>query len=50
MAANTIEDLLVNVLKNTSQWTQTLVAKVSGKYLQQYRNNIVKERPPWPSG
>ena len=47
MAANTIEDLFVNVLKNTSQ---TLVAKVSGKYLQQYRNNIVKERPPWPSG
>ena len=30
MAANTIEDLLVNVLKNTSQWTHTLVAKISG--------------------
>ena len=32
MSANTIEDLLVNYLNNTSQWKQTLVAKVSGIY------------------
>ena len=31
MAANTIEDVLVNYLKNTSQWAQTLVAKLIGK-------------------
>ena len=31
MAANTIEDVLGNYLKNTSQWAQTLVAKLIGK-------------------
>ena len=32
MAANTVEDVLVNYLKNTSQWAQTLVAKLIGNY------------------
>lgn len=30
MAANTIEDILVNYLQNASQWTQTLAAKFIG--------------------
>ena len=31
MAANTIEDILVNYLKNSSQWTKTLIAKLIGE-------------------
>ena len=33
MAANTIEDVLVNYFKKTSQWKQTLAAKLTGEFI-----------------
>ena len=33
MAANTIEDVLVNYFKKTSQWKQPLAAKLIGEFI-----------------